>query len=72
MSTRDIILVVDDTPETLGLLTDALEGAGLTVLVATGGAAALALLKHITPDLILLDLAEAERSPPQCSISPAC
>ena len=33
---RDIILVVDDTPETLGLLTDALEHAGLTVLVATG------------------------------------
>jgi DNA-binding response OmpR family regulator/DNA-binding CsgD family transcriptional regulator len=55
MSTRDIILVVDDTPETLGLLTDALENAGLTVLVATGGAAALALLQHITPDLILLD-----------------
>jgi DNA-binding response OmpR family regulator/DNA-binding CsgD family transcriptional regulator len=52
---RDIILVVDDTPETLGLLTDALEHAGLTVLVATGGAAALALLKHVTPDLILLD-----------------
>ncbi len=56
MSTqRDIVLVVDDTPETLGLLTDALEGAGLTVLVATGGTVALALLKHITPDLILLD-----------------
>jgi DNA-binding response OmpR family regulator/DNA-binding CsgD family transcriptional regulator len=55
MSTRDIVLVVDDTPETLGLLTDALENAGLTVLVATGGAAALALVKNITPDLILLD-----------------
>jgi DNA-binding response OmpR family regulator/DNA-binding CsgD family transcriptional regulator len=55
VSTRDIILVVDDTPETLGLLTDTLEGAGLTVLVATGGTAALALLKHITPDLILMD-----------------
>jgi DNA-binding response OmpR family regulator/DNA-binding CsgD family transcriptional regulator len=52
---RDIILVVDDSPETLGLLTDALEHAGLTVLVATGGAASLALLKHVTPDLILLD-----------------
>ena len=55
LSTRDIILVVDDTPETLGLLTDALESAGLTVLVATSGQAALATLKHITPDLILLD-----------------
>lgn len=52
---RDIVLVVDDTPETLGLLTDTLEGAGLTVLVATGGQAALTLLKNITPDLILLD-----------------
>jgi DNA-binding NarL/FixJ family response regulator len=52
---RDIVLVVDDTPDTLGLLTDTLEAAGLTVLVATGGAAALALLKHVTPDLILLD-----------------
>lgn len=61
MSTRrDIVLAVDDTPETLGLLTDALEGAGLTVLVATGGAAALALLQHITPDLILLDAAMPE------------
>ena len=55
MSPRDIVLVVDDTPETLGLLTDALEGAGLTVLVATGGGAALALLQHVSPDLILLD-----------------
>ena len=56
MSTqRDIVLVVDDTPETLGLLTDTLESAGLTVLVATSGAAALARLKHITPDLIVLD-----------------
>lgn len=61
MSTRrDIVLAVDDTPETLGLLTDALEGAGLTVLVSTGGAAALALLQHITPDLILLDAAMPE------------
>ncbi len=57
---RDIVLVVDDTPETLGLLTDTLEGAGLTVLVATGGPAALALLTHITPDLILLDAAMPE------------
>ena len=52
---RDTILVVDDTPETLGFLTDALEHASLTVLVATGGAGALKLLSHVTPDLILLD-----------------
>jgi DNA-binding response OmpR family regulator/DNA-binding CsgD family transcriptional regulator len=52
---RDTILVVDDTPDTLGFLTHALEDADLTVLVATDGAAALALLSHVTPDLILLD-----------------
>lgn len=52
---RDLVLVVDDTPETLGLLTDALETAGLTALVATSGQAALETLRHVTPDLILLD-----------------
>ena len=31
---RDIALVVDDSPETLRLLTDALDGAGMTVMVA--------------------------------------
>jgi DNA-binding response OmpR family regulator/DNA-binding CsgD family transcriptional regulator len=52
---RDIILVVDDTPDTLGFLTAALEHASLTVLVATDGASALKLLNHATPDLILMD-----------------
>jgi len=52
---RDTILVVDDTPDTLGFLTDALEHANLTVLVATDGASAIKLLAHVTPDLILMD-----------------
>jgi len=52
---RDIVLVVDDSPDTLGMLTDALEQGGATVLVATGGADALALVERITPDIILLD-----------------
>ena len=52
---RDIVLVVDDTPDTLGFLTDALEGAGYTALVATGGPQALDLVTRITPALILLD-----------------
>ncbi|HQT64769.1 MAG: DNA-binding response regulator [Acidocella sp. 20-57-95] len=52
---RDTILVVDDTPDTLGFLTDALEHANLTVLVATDGASAIKLLSHVTPDLILMD-----------------
>jgi DNA-binding NarL/FixJ family response regulator len=52
---RDIVLVVDDSPETLSLLTDALEMAGSTVLVATGGEQALGLCERITPDIILMD-----------------
>jgi DNA-binding NarL/FixJ family response regulator len=52
---RDTILVVDDTPETLGFLTDTLDGAGFTVLIATDGESALRLLEQITPDLVLMD-----------------
>lgn len=52
---KDTILVVDDTPETLGFLTDTLDGAGFTVLIATDGESALALVEQITPDLVLLD-----------------
>ena len=37
---RDVALIVDDSPETLRLLTDALDGAGMTVMVALDGAAA--------------------------------
>ncbi len=52
---RDIALVVDDSPETLQLLTDALDGAGMTVMVAMDGAAAMRIVDQITPDIILLD-----------------
>ncbi|TCL74481.1 response regulator transcription factor [Rhizobium sp. BK251] len=52
---RDIILLVDDSPEALGFLTDALEQSGFSVLIATSGTAALNIVERITPDLILLD-----------------
>jgi len=52
---RDVALVVDDSPETLRLLTDALDGAGMTVMVAMDGAAAMRIVEQITPDIILLD-----------------
>lgn len=52
---RDTVLVVDDTPEALGLLTEMLDGAGYTVLIATDGDSALRLVDQITPDLVLLD-----------------
>jgi len=52
---RDTILVVDDTPETLGLLTDTLDHAGYTVLIATDGDSALELVDQVTPDIVLMD-----------------
>jgi DNA-binding NarL/FixJ family response regulator len=52
---RDVVLVVDDSPETLSLLTDALELAGATVLVANGGAEALAVAGRLRPDIVLMD-----------------
>ena len=52
---RDTVLVVDDQPESLRLLTDTLETSGITVLVATSGQGALDLLAHFVPDLVLMD-----------------
>ncbi|WP_275784375.1 response regulator transcription factor [Pararhizobium gei] len=52
---RDIVLIVDDSPETLGFLTDALEQSGFSVLIATSGQAALNIVDRITPDIILMD-----------------
>ncbi|CDZ40509.1 DNA-binding response regulator [Neorhizobium galegae] len=52
---RDIVLLVDDSPETLGFLTEALEKSGFSVLIATTGHSALNIVERITPDLILLD-----------------
>lgn len=54
-ASRDIVLVVDDSPETLSFLTEAIEGGGATVLVALDGESAIALTERVTPDLILLD-----------------
>jgi DNA-binding response OmpR family regulator/DNA-binding CsgD family transcriptional regulator len=52
---KDTVLVVDDTPETLSFLTDTLDHAGFTVLIATDGESALELVDQITPDLVLMD-----------------
>ena len=51
----DVVLVVDDVPENLALLNDALDEAGYTVLVATSGEAALQLAHRASPDIVLLD-----------------
>jgi DNA-binding NarL/FixJ family response regulator len=55
MADRDTILAVDDSPASLGFLTDALEADGCTVLVASSGEAALRIAGRLTPDLVLMD-----------------
>ncbi len=52
---QDVVLVVDDSPETLGLLNEALDNAGMTTLVALEGKQALNIARRMTPDIILLD-----------------
>ena len=50
-----VVLIVDDVPENLAVLHDALDESGYTVLVANHGAAALERVRHVVPDVILLD-----------------
>ncbi len=52
--TRNIVLVVDDSPETLRMLTDAIEEAGMTVLVARESEHALSIIEKVLPDVILI------------------
>lgn len=54
-SPSETVLVVDDAPASLGMLTDALEEAGYTVLVAQDGRKALDIASRITPGAILMD-----------------
>jgi len=49
------VLIVDDVPENLSFLSDALDEAGYMVLVATSGQSALERLGHFLPEVILLD-----------------
>jgi CheY-like chemotaxis protein/DNA-binding CsgD family transcriptional regulator len=50
-----IVLIVDDVPENLAVLHDALDESGYTVLVANSGTAALERVTQAVPDVILLD-----------------
>nr|WP_315489852.1 response regulator [uncultured Rhodoferax sp.] len=51
----DVVLIVDDVPDNLSVLHDALDESGYTVLVATSGEAALQRATQAVPDIILLD-----------------
>lgn len=50
-----VVLIVDDQPDNLTLLHDALDEAGYMVLVATDGESALQRAQRSLPDVILLD-----------------
>ena len=50
-----LVLIVDDVPDNLSVLHDALDESGYTVLVATGGEQALQRAAQARPDIILLD-----------------
>ncbi|WP_180898608.1 response regulator transcription factor [Martelella soudanensis] len=52
---REIVLLVDDSPDALSFLTEALEASGYSVLIATSGASALSIVERITPDIVLMD-----------------
>ncbi len=51
----EVVLIVDDVPENLALLCDALDEAHYMVLVANDGLSALDCLNRLVPDIILLD-----------------
>jgi DNA-binding response OmpR family regulator/DNA-binding CsgD family transcriptional regulator len=51
----DVVLIVDDVPDNLSVLHDALDESGYTVLVATHGQAALQCAAQVLPDIVLLD-----------------
>lgn len=55
MENSAVVLIVDDLPENLSMLHDALDDAGYKVLVATNGESALARARQALPDVILLD-----------------
>ena len=61
-SSKAKILIVDDQPENLHLLADALSAQGYEVRGVVNGAGALMEANNIVPDLILLDLAMPELS----------
>lgn len=51
----DVVLIVDDVPDNLAMLHDALDESGYTVLVAISGEAALQRAAQAMPDIVLLD-----------------
>jgi signal transduction histidine kinase len=55
-ASNSLILIVDDNPNNLAVLSSALSSAGYTVAVETDGEGAIDLVQYNPPDLILLDV----------------
>lgn len=55
-SVNGTIMIVDDTPANLALLSDTLSEAGYRVLVATDGLSAIEQIGYLKPDIILMDV----------------
>jgi len=54
--TRKTILIADDNPENLKILSETLSGSGYEIRVAMDGRAAVESAAALTPDMILLDI----------------
>ena len=52
---KTVVMVVDDAVDSIRMINDALEEAGMTVLVALEGNQALTISQNITPDVVLMD-----------------
>lgn len=53
---KPVVMIIDDTPDNLAILSDTLSESGYRVLVATEGAMALEQMAYVLPDIILLDI----------------
>ena len=51
---KTVVMVVDDAVDCIRMINDALEGAGMTVLIALEGSQALTISQNITPDIVLM------------------
>ncbi|MDO3381890.1 response regulator transcription factor [Gilvimarinus algae] len=54
-SEKQVVLVVDDSIDSIRMISDVLEEAGMTVLVALEGSQAVTITRNITPDIVLMD-----------------
>ena len=55
LGSRSIALVVDDNPDSLNMVSTALEHHGMTVLLARDGKSAINVTHRVSPDVILMD-----------------